>query len=508
VSIPVIIAHRGASCAAPENTLAAFNLAWQQDADAIECDIHLSRDGHCVVSHDASTLRATGTDMVISQHTLADLKKLDVGRWKGVSWAGQTIPTLKEVLARLPSGKRIFIEVKSGLATVAALKKDILSSSLSLEQVVVISFDADVISGVKRELPRVEACLLSAFELDSSVSKRVPAVGDLLDKARACNADGLDLLACPVVNEELVTAAHSSGLKIYVWTVDDPDTMRRFLDLDVDGIATDYPGWMHRHKQWRITGSSFLNNGVTAHRGNSEERPENTLPSFENAMQIGADWIELDARYAGDGRLVVIHDRNTGRIGDANLDVSATTYDELKKVDVAYQFRRAHCLSYEACSRVSLPLLADVLTMAKRQDKTRISIHHEDDSISDICALVKSFKAEAHVGFNSSSLKILRQARRLLCRDTPLFWDRGDKIDLDADIRLALQEGIETIVLYYPTVTSQVLERIHQAGLLVGAWTVNSLEAMRTFLAMGIDRLYTDNPVLPLKIKEPGHGRI
>jgi len=236
-----IIAHRGASAWAPENTLAAFDLAWQHDADAIECDIHLSLDDHCVVSHDASTFRTAGIDVRISRTTLADLKKLDVGRWKGNAWSGQTIPTLEEVLARVPSGKRILIEVKSGSATVAALKKDILNSSLSLGQVVVISFDADVIAAVKREIPQMEACLLSTLGLDSSANKWTPAISDLLDKVRLCNADGLDLSACASMNKEFVAALRAARLKIYVWTVNEPDAMRRFLDLYVDGITTDCP---------------------------------------------------------------------------------------------------------------------------------------------------------------------------------------------------------------------------------------------------------------------------
>lgn len=494
-----VIAHRGASTWAPENTLAAFDLAWHQDADAIECDVHLSSDGHCVISHDASMARAAGSDLIISQHTLADLKKLDVGRWKGDCWAGQTIPTLQEALALVPPGKRIFIEVKSGLATVPALKKDILSGFLSLEQVVVISFEADVIAAVKQEMPQVEAYLLSGLDHDSTTDKWAPAVGDLLAKALASNANGLDLLACAGVNEELVAKSHASGLKVFVWTVNNPAGMRRFLELGVDGIATDYPAWMCRHRQWHVSGRSFLNNGVTAHRGNPAECPENTLSAFQNAMQIGADWIELDVKCAGDGQLVVIHDENTGRVGDARLDVTAS-YAELKKVDVACQFRQAHGLTLETCPRVSMPLLAEALAMAARQEKTRISIHHYGKSMPEICELVKRFGAEAQVGFNSGSIECLRQARLLLGCKPPLFWDRGEKIDLDADIRLALQEGIETIMLFHPTVTSRALDRIHKAGILAGAWTVNNEVQLRELIARGIDRIYSDCPRLLLQI--------
>ena len=146
-----------------------------------------------------------------------------------------------------------------------------------------------------------------------------------------------------------------------------------------------------------------------------------------------------------------------------------------------------------------MPLLADVLLLARQQDKTRISIHHYGNSMAEICALVKRLHSEAHVGFNGSSIECLRQARQCLGRAVPLFWDRGNEIDLRADIRRALEEGIETMVLYQPAVTSRALNQIHESGLLAGAWTVNDPEIMKQFLAWGIDRIYTDDPALLLK---------
>ena len=109
----LIIAHRGASFDAPENTLAAVNLAWQQNADAVEVDVHLSRDGHLFVIHDADTRRTTGLDRKVAQLKLPQLPRHDAGRWKGAQWRGEKIPTLDEVLATVPRGKKIFIEIKS-----------------------------------------------------------------------------------------------------------------------------------------------------------------------------------------------------------------------------------------------------------------------------------------------------------------------------------------------------------------------------------------------------------
>src|SRR3954454_13113161 len=100
-----IIGHRGAASDAPENTLASFRLAWEQQADAIECDVRLSKDVHIVAIHDAETKRTAGVDVAVVDQTLAELRRLDVGRWKDERFAGEPIPTLAEILTTVPVGK-------------------------------------------------------------------------------------------------------------------------------------------------------------------------------------------------------------------------------------------------------------------------------------------------------------------------------------------------------------------------------------------------------------------
>src|SRR6476661_5646642 len=117
-----IVAHRGASAEAPENTLPSFKLGWEL-ADADELDIYLSKDGEAVVMHDASTKRTAGLDKLVADQTLAELKALDAGSWKAPSWTGTRIPTLAEVLALVPEGKRLFIEIKAGPEVIPALEK-------------------------------------------------------------------------------------------------------------------------------------------------------------------------------------------------------------------------------------------------------------------------------------------------------------------------------------------------------------------------------------------------
>src|SRR5687767_15370020 len=106
-----IIAHRGASYDAPENTMAAFRLGWEQQADANELDIYLTKDGKIILLHDKAIKRTTGVEGRPEELTLEELRKLDAGSWKGPKWAGEKLPLLDEVLATIPAGKRVFIEI-------------------------------------------------------------------------------------------------------------------------------------------------------------------------------------------------------------------------------------------------------------------------------------------------------------------------------------------------------------------------------------------------------------
>src|SRR3954468_21594878 len=109
-----IIAHRGASWEAPENTLSAVKLAWEQGADAVEVDVQLSRDKRVVVIHDDDTRKIAGLKKKVAEQTWEDLQKLDVGRWKAARWTGERLADLDQVLATVPAGKPCFLAAECG----------------------------------------------------------------------------------------------------------------------------------------------------------------------------------------------------------------------------------------------------------------------------------------------------------------------------------------------------------------------------------------------------------
>lgn len=235
----LIIAHRGASADAPENTLPAFKRAWEQGADGIEGDFRLTSDGQIVCLHDPTTGRIGDRPLTVAESTLAELQQVDMGAWKGPEWAGLRIPTLAEVLALVPAGKRIYIEIKSGLAIIEPLEKVLAESGLEPGQIVLISFVGNVISSAKKAMPQFKAHLLSVFP-----EKQTGAAGadGLIQRVKTLGANGVDVADHPRLDRPFVQAFHEAGQECHVWTVDDPAEARRLAEAGVDSITTNRPG--------------------------------------------------------------------------------------------------------------------------------------------------------------------------------------------------------------------------------------------------------------------------
>jgi len=239
-----IIGHRGASHDAPENTLASIKIAWEQGADAAEFDVYLSKDGKIVVIHDKDTKRTAGVDKPVVGQTLEELRLLDVGRWKDAKYAGERIPTLIEVLATVPTGKRVFIEVKCGPEIVPELKRDLAKAKLKPEQTAVISFSAPVVAAAKKELPELKAYWIVGIVPNKKKPGKIWTIEELIAKGQEIKADGLDLSADPQITKEFVDKANAAKLPVYVWTVNDADIARKMIAAGVLGVTTDRPGWL------------------------------------------------------------------------------------------------------------------------------------------------------------------------------------------------------------------------------------------------------------------------
>lgn len=244
-----IIGHRGASWDAPENTVASIKLAWDQNADAAEFDVYLSKDGKIVVLHDKTLKRTAGVDRTVTDLTAKELTALDVGRWKGERFAGEKLPLLEDVLKTIPDGKRVFIEVKCGPEIVPELDRVLKSSNRKPQQTAVISFSSDVIAAVKSARPDLACYWIVSIAPKKATNGQPatppPTAEELIATARRIKADGLDLSATPdVLTVEYATTLKKAGFPVYVWTVNTVELARKMIAVGVVGLTTDRPEWL------------------------------------------------------------------------------------------------------------------------------------------------------------------------------------------------------------------------------------------------------------------------
>jgi glycerophosphoryl diester phosphodiesterase len=237
-----IIAHRGASADAPENTLASMKLAWEQNADAIELDLWLSKDGKLIVFHDANTKRFEQPARKISDLTLAEAQQLDIGSWKGQAFAGERIPTLESILATIPKGRRAVLEIKCGPEIMPELNRVLRESGRTPEQVAIISFNFDSLKASKTAWPKVEHLFL--YDYKTNAAGKFPELTPLIARAKAAGFDGLNLAFKWPITKKFVSDVKGAGLKMFVWTVDDAEVAKRLKDAGVDGITTNRPKWL------------------------------------------------------------------------------------------------------------------------------------------------------------------------------------------------------------------------------------------------------------------------
>ncbi len=242
----LIIAHRGASHEAPENTMASINLAWDQDAPAVEIDIRLSKEKEIAVFHDANTKRICGIDKKVKNQTLTELKKLDAGQWKDEKWKGERIPGLGEVLDQLPLNKRLIIELKEGRELLKALHECLGRRTIPANQIELISFNHHLLSQAKKMMP--EYAMLALYTLDYHQIGRFlsPKPTKIIRQLQHYGLDGANIWAGKILDKDYVHSLQAASLKVYTWTVDDAGKARALKDMGVDGITTNRPKYMQQ----------------------------------------------------------------------------------------------------------------------------------------------------------------------------------------------------------------------------------------------------------------------
>jgi glycerophosphoryl diester phosphodiesterase len=236
---PLVIAHRGNSIRAPENTLPAFRSAIEVGADLVELDYYHSSDGVPIVFHDKELDRTTNARQILGREKtspaslpLAQLRRLDAGSWFAPAYRGALIPTLEEALDTIQSGSTTLVERKDGDAATCV---NLLRRKGLLDHVVVQAFDWSFLKDCHRLAPNLVLGALGNEQVTEAKLAEIAASG-----ARVVGWNAQDLRA------EDVDAIHQRGMKVWVYTVNEPADAKQLVDLGVDGIITDDPGRLIR----------------------------------------------------------------------------------------------------------------------------------------------------------------------------------------------------------------------------------------------------------------------
>lgn len=226
-----VVAHRGASGHAPENTLAAYRRAVELSAKFIETDLQLSRDSRFVAIHDDTLERTTNGRGPVHKLTLAELRELDAGSWFGPQFAGERIPTLDEILRFSREFDVVFyLEIKFARAWgVEHTLVGALREAQQAARAVVLSFDPSTLAALRR----LDPTLMTGYLFDQPSAEVV---------GRALQVGARQLAPCgEVATPALVAEAHRFDLHVVTWTINEPAQMRAHVRAGVDGIMTDYP---------------------------------------------------------------------------------------------------------------------------------------------------------------------------------------------------------------------------------------------------------------------------
>ena len=217
-----LIAHRGESYDAPENTLGAINLAWEKGAQAIEVDVRLTADNKICVIHDRTTLRTTGKNLVVRKVKMSQLKELDARLWKGEKWKGERIPTLAEALSTVPPNGKMIVEIKSSSKILGKLKQEIGRTGLRKDQVKIIAFNLNTASEAKKIIPKHKVLWLVEIYppfFNYFLEKNSKSI---IKKVKQNALDGVNIGNSKYLTQSFIYQLKHSQLSIYTWTINCP----------------------------------------------------------------------------------------------------------------------------------------------------------------------------------------------------------------------------------------------------------------------------------------------
>lgn len=471
-----VMAHRGASTRAPENTRAALALCIEDGIEWAEVDVRLTSDGQHILAHDAKITTNGPDGLVVKEHTLAELLAVDAGSAFAQRFSGVHPLSLAECLQMCRGKLNLYLDCKA--IDPQRLVKDILDAGMQ-NQVVV--YDQ-----------------LGSLRQVTEVSEgRVPTMAKWRPGLEITSWARTNRLAAAEVNAdeitpEVVTAFHAVGLKVETKNLDQwdrPEFHERVLAAGADWVQTDRPEEVLARALWRGLVKRPVR--ISNHRGASRYAPENTLPAFEKAIALGVDFVEFDVRTTSDGGLFLLHDARLDRTTTASGPIATNSSAVVASLSAGVKFGRPF-------ANVRVPTLDDFLgAMAGK-----VEFYFDAKAITpeELARAVEQHGlAEQTVVYQHPEfLARLKQINPRIRALPPL----GDARELPGLVARLKPYAVDAS---WKILSQDLIDQCHQAGVLVFSDALGQHETIADYqraMDWGIDLIQTDHPLRLLRAIE------
>lgn len=465
-----VMAHRGAAMAAPENTIPALALAAELGFEWAEIDVRLSKDGRHIIFHDEELDRAANGRGAAASRTLEEIQKLDAGSWFAERFAGTRIPTLDEALVFAKGKINLYLDCKQ--VDLKLLVQEI--AQRQMENQTVVYGDMESVITVRSlsngKIPVMAKCH-DEEELKTLVEQIQPAILEV-------NAADLTI--------SLVEAAHRAGVFVQVQSLDKndrPEVWKDCMAKGVDFIQTDYPDLVQAQYFHRAVPKPAC--WISAHRGVKILAPENTIPAYQKAIDLGCDFMEIDVHTSSDGKLVLMHDSEADRTTPLKGALSNFKFDMLRSVSAGAWF--ANSFTAE-----KIPTLAEAAQVAK--GRIRIYLDNKETEPTRLMEELKQYGVADDVAIYGGNFDEMAKLQALK-PDIKLMPPLHDRKNLEDIAKRVKPYALD---VSWDILSQQLISDCHKLGVKVFSDAMGDHENIDAYLqaiGWGIDLIQTDNPL-------------
>jgi glycerophosphoryl diester phosphodiesterase len=471
-----VMAHRGESGQAPGNTRPALDRCIEDGLEWAEVDVRLTKDGYHVLAHDKSLRAGTNAEMVVGEHTLAELKELDLGAPFAARFAGVRVLTLQECFELAKGRLNLCLDCKA--VNPEQLAREILAAGMGRQ--VVVYDRPDRLQRLHAAAPG-QVALMAKWRADLGPPPW----------AQSNNLNAVEIDA-DAVTAEACRAFHALGIKVETKNLgawDNEAFWTRVIAEGADWIQTDLPEEVLAHALWQRVKKRPVR--FSLHRGARRYAPENTLPAFEKAIRLGADFVEFDVRTTSDGKFFLLHDDRLDGKTDGHGSIANTPSSVISTLSAGVKFGQPY-------AAVGLPTLDDFMG----QVAGKVELYFDAKAIAPealIDALERHEALERTVVYGSPRFLAKLQAINPRVRLLPPL---SSPDEIDALARELKPYAFDT---RWEILSRELIARCHTLGIKVFSDALGEHERVEDYLqamAWGIDLIQTDYPLRVMRAIE------